>query len=265
VKIGVFDSGSGGLTVLRELEKTLPGNEYVYFGDFLRVPYGDKPREKIVQYSTEIARFLEDQGVEMIVVACNTVVANAMDELKAMCNVPVVGVIDPTIEYVAKQGYSNVGVAATAATVNSEVYKKGLAGHGIDSTSVACSDFVSLIEANKLEKELDISIERYFGNFVGKDIQAVVLGCTHYPIIREKLQNYLNKKGEKIELVDPAIHTVNHIAEITSEDEKQSESVKKTKFWFGKVDESLLKRASEIMGKTVDASRHSFEMDGTIK
>jgi len=244
VKIGVFDSGLGGLTVLRELEKHLPNHEYIYFGDFLRVPYGDKPRNTIINYAKEIVEFLLSQGVHMIVVACNTVVASAMTELRAMCPVPIIGVVEPTTAYLETSGYKNVGIAATTATISSGIYSALLATHGISSVGVACPELVPLIESNNFGQDLDNAIEKYFGQFLGKDIEAIVLGCTHFPLIRDRIQNYLNSKNQTIELIDPAVHTVNHIKAILV---KKKETI----FWFGKIDETITNLASSILGRQI--------------
>ncbi|MCL2847070.1 MAG: glutamate racemase [Firmicutes bacterium] len=257
MKIGVFDSGSGGLTVLRELENRLPGNEYVYFGDYARAPYGDQPRETIVQYSKEITDFMLSQNVDMMVVACNTIVAAAMDEIKAMSSVPVVGVVEPAIEYLSTCGYKNVGVAATTATITSGIYTDSLAAHGISATAVACPDFVPLIETNNFGPDLDTAVEKYMGDFVGKGIEAVVLGCTHYPIIRGQLQDFFNKSGESIELVDPAMYTANHI-DRHREGSATDNGQRKTTLWFGKVDVSLRKRAGDVLGRDVEPMMHSL-------
>ena len=249
MKIGVFDSGSGGLTVLREMRTRMPNHEYVYFGDYARLPYGNKPRETIVRFSLEILNFLLSKKVEMIVVACNTIVASAMDELKASCPVPIIGVVGPTLKHVVESGCKNVGVAATDATVRSGIYGEGLASRGVNALSVACPVLVPLIESDSSGAEMDSAIEKYFSNFCGRGIDAVIMGCTHYPIVRNKIDKFLKSRGENIRLIDPAIHTADSIKEYLSD--REASKPKKTTFWFGKTDDALIKRSSKIMGEPV--------------
>ncbi|MCL2586866.1 MAG: glutamate racemase [Firmicutes bacterium] len=201
--IGVFDSGIGGLTVLKELKALMHEHQYIYIGDSERAPYGDLPKKTIVRYSKEITRKLLKQRVDLIVVACNTVSAIALDELQKISPVPVIGVIEPTKEYLELSGLKKVGLAATTATVSSKVYPSVI--------SVACPEFVPLIEARNFGWDLDMAVRKRFSQFFGKNLEAIILGCTHYPLIQEKLEQFLKTSGERIQLIDPAIHTARYI------------------------------------------------------
>lgn len=273
---------------MRELVKAMPeGHEFIYFGDYLRVPYGDKSPEVVTRFAVEIMDFLLAQGAELLVVACNTIVACAFAELTRKSPVPVVGVIGPAIEYLAGQGHEKVGVAATTATINSGIYEKSLGMRGIPSISMACPEFVPLIESNNYGPDLEAAIEKRFSAFVGQGLGSIVLGCTHFPIIQTQLENYLRASGEgDVKLIDPARHTAEYVRDLVESRNKDAiessriaeqphETVKvdgtaehntKTSaqkssilYWFGKVDVSLLQRASTIMGGPITAEVHALK------
>ena len=203
MKIGIFDSGSGGLGVLQELRRELPTTSFIYYGDWARMPYGDKPVEVVLEYSLEIIRSLVAAGVDMIVVACNTAWVSGVSSMKF--DVPIFGVVEPTLEYIKATSIGRVGLAATTVTVNSKVYGC--------MPSVACPRFVPLIESGNLGEELDTAIAEYFGQLLGIGLQAIILGCTHYPIIEDKIKEFLVRAGEgHIQLINPAKHAAIAIA-----------------------------------------------------
>src|SRR5499427_2067110 len=145
--IGVFDSGFGGLTVLRELKRVLPGADYLYFGDTAHLPYGAKSARTVAKYAIASAHFLEESGIEMLVIACNTATALAFDDIRAAVKVPVVGVVEPGAERAASISRSKKAVVvATEATVSSHAYQRALARHGVEATEKACPLFVPLVE-----------------------------------------------------------------------------------------------------------------------
>ena len=205
MKIGIFDSGIGGLTVLKELVQSSPNNYYIYYGDVTRAPYGDKPPEVIATYAKEIAASFVEQGVDLIVVACNTVSAVAMVELRTNCPVRVIGMVEPVLEHMATTNYKRVGVVATAATISSGVYQTGLGNQGKQVVAVACPELVPLIEAGNFGPELTAAIQLRFGEFIGQNIQALILACTHYPIIQDKIENFFQHANEKIQIINPAL------------------------------------------------------------
>ena len=242
MRVGVFDSGIGGLTVLKELKKAMPNaHEYVYFGDRLNAPYGDKGPEEIKTNALKIIEYLLTQNLDAIVVACNTIVANAMDEIQKAAPVPVIGVIDPTIEHIQAAGYKNVGIAATSATIKSGIYQSKLRALGINSHPVACPKLVPLIESNNFGTDLDNAIAYHFQNFLGKNLDALVLGCTHYPIIVNQIQAYLTNFGETMDLINPA----NFIAE-----KLKALSNNKDTFVFTKIDKDLPAQIANILTQT---------------
>jgi len=213
MKIGIFDSGIGGFTVMDEIVKTMPGpHEYVYFGDNANNPYGEKTPSQLRKMARRVIKFLLTHKVDIIVVACNTMVAVAMATMKNTSTVPVIGVIAPTIAHLATRNNRHVAVIATTATTNNGIYKKSLAKHNIDTINIPCPLLEPLIEAGERGQTLDEAIDHHMRPLIGTDIDALVLGCTHYPIIQDKIRAYLDTNGmAHVELIDPAIHTAKYV------------------------------------------------------
>jgi glutamate racemase len=214
--IGVFDSGFGGLTVLRELRRALPGADYLYFGDTAHLPYGAKSVRTVAKYAIASAHFLEQRGIEMLVVACNTATALAFDEIHAAVKVPVVGVVEPGAERAAAISKSKkVAVIATDATVSSHAYRKALEKLGLQATEKACPLFVPLVEEGWVEHPVTeqvahIYIDEVFqGGAGGADV--LVLGCTHYPLLRPLLRRVV---PAGVEIVDSAESTAQKVVEL---------------------------------------------------
>ena len=195
--LGVFDSGLGGLTALKELKAICPGEDIVYFGDTGRVPYGSKSAETIKRYAVEDARFLKSFGVKAILVACGTVSANAMNELKSSVGDGVMGVIEPTVdmadELTEKGG--TVLILGTEATIASKAYEKLLAQKrpDIKFISQACPLFVPLAENGYTSKD-NVAVKAIVNDYVGKykdKADTVILGCTHYPLLYNAIADVL--------------------------------------------------------------------------
>lgn len=210
--IGVFDSGFGGLTVVREIMRQIPNEKIVYFGDTARVPYGSKSKETVTRFSRQITRFLQTQNVKTIVVACNTASAYALNELEKEIDIPMIGVVKPGAKVAAdvtKNG--KVGVIATNATIGSEIYTtyiKQLKPE-VSVTGKACPLFVPLVEEGLLEDPVTDEIaSRYLLELIDIDIDTLILGCTHYPLIRNTIQRVV---GDKVTLVNPAYETAREL------------------------------------------------------
>jgi glutamate racemase len=190
--IGIFDSGVGGLTVVRSVGERLPGEELIYLGDTARVPYGSKSAETVARYSRMATRFLLDRGVKMIVVACNTASAYALDELRAALPVPVLGAVEPgAMTAVAATKSGRIGVIGTLGTVRSGAYPRAIAaangGRALTVTARACPMFVPLAEEGWTDDAIAEAVaRRYLGELAAEspDIDVLVLGCTHYPLLR---------------------------------------------------------------------------------
>lgn len=206
--IGVFDSGIGGMTIVKELMSQLPAEQIIYYGDTARVPYGNKSADTIINYSRQIADFLVNQGVKALVVACNTISAIALETLRSEFDLPIIGVVKPGAKAAAdatKNG--RIGVIATRATVNSGIYEDFLhkTNPDIKVYKQACPLFVPLVEEGWIDDPItDKIIHRYLDGLVNHGIDSLVLGCTHYPLLRERIQLAV---GDGITLVNPAYET----------------------------------------------------------
>lgn len=213
--IGVFDSGVGGLTVAKEIMRQLPGESLVYFGDTARVPYGSKSRNTVCKYSRQIAKFLLTKNVKAIVIACNTASALARDELEQMVEVPIVDVVQPGARMAADSTKNkNIGIIGTESTIKSGIYEEYL--HKIDPeitvVSKACPLFVPLVEEGLLEDRVTEDIVgRYLHDMKEYEIDALVLGCTHYPLLRGVIGREM---GPDVKLVNPAYETAKSLKEL---------------------------------------------------
>lgn len=206
--IGVFDSGVGGLTVAREIMRNLPMEKIIYFGDTARVPYGSKSRDTVIRYSRQIVRFLREQQVKAIVVACNTASALALSTLEEESDIPIIGVVKPgarvAIETTKKK---RVGVIATEATINSHLYRELIRQMDPEITVVGrpCPLFVPLVEEGWLHDSVTETVaRRYLKDLQDQDIDTLILGCTHYPLLRSLIGEIM---GEQVTLVNPAYET----------------------------------------------------------
>ncbi len=212
--VGVFDSGMGGLTVLHECLVTMPHEDFVYLGDGARLPYGPRPLPEVARFAHEIGTFLEGQGVKLILVACNTATSAALPELQESLAVPVVGVITPEA-HTAVQATRNrrIGLLATKATVGSGRYEQLVRtlDAGVRMTSVACPRLVPLIESDDpFGPETLAAVREYVRPLKEADVDTVILGCTHYPLIRPIFQRVF---GRGVTLVFSAEETAREVAE----------------------------------------------------
>jgi glutamate racemase len=206
--IGVFDSGIGGLTVVRELMRQLPRERVIYFGDTARVPYGPKSPDTVRRYSREIAAYLISQDVKAIVVACNTATAHALPELRREYDIPIIGVVEPGARAaVAATRRGELGVIGTAGTIGSGAYERAIRAIAPDVDIVArpCPLFVPLVEEGWLNTEATRLVAReYLGPLQAAGIDTLVLGCTHYPLLKPLLARIL---GPDVALIDSAHET----------------------------------------------------------
>lgn len=185
MKIGLFDSGIGGLNVLKECLKKYPNNTYYYYGDTKNVPYGNKDRETLLNLSLKIIHFFEEKKVDLIIIACGTISSTCYELLKKSTKIPMVDIISPTLNFLQDRSFSSVLVFGTKRTIESHIFKNKL---GETCIEVATPEFVPMIENSKIEPSI---IKNYLENY--KTISALVLGCTHYPILKEEFKKYLNK------------------------------------------------------------------------
>lgn len=218
--IGVFDSGIGGLTVVHALMRHLPYENITYFGDTARVPYGSKSAEVVREYAFEDAGFLLKQGVKLIVAACNTVSAVAIDDLRAQLDISIVGMIDPGVDAALRAtSHGNIGVIGTLATIASESYGKALQRHdaSLRVTSRACPLFVPLAEEGwNTHPVAQMVADEYLRGFRDENIDTLILGCTHYPILREVIQRTV---GAGVTLIDSGEAAARQVEQLLREHE----------------------------------------------
>ena len=216
--IGVFDSGVGGLTVAREIMRQMPNEKIVYFGDTARVPYGSKSKETVTKYSRQIVRFLQMQNVKAIVVACNTASSCALDTIEQEIDIPIIGVVKPgakTAVEVTRNG--KIGVIGTAATIQSRLYSTYIRqlNPGVQVIGKACPLFCPLVEEGLWEDPVTDEIAmRYLSELIDIGIDTLILGCTHYPLIRSTIGRTM---GEQVMLVNPAYETAIELKQLLEE------------------------------------------------
>jgi glutamate racemase len=211
-RIGVFDSGVGGLTVLRELYRQLPNESILYFGDTARLPYGTRSPAEILQFVREILTWMQQQSVKMVIMACNTSSALVLDTVRSEFNFPILGIILPGARAAVQRG-KQIGVIATPATAASHAYRHAI--EEIDSSikvwQVGCPEFVPLIEQNRINDPYTTAIAvEYLAPLLAQQIDTLIYGCTHYPYLGGILKTIL---PPMVHLVDPAIHLVTAAAQ----------------------------------------------------
>jgi glutamate racemase len=206
--IGVFDSGLGGLTVAHAIMRQLPAESLIYFGDTARVPYGPKSPDTVRRYSREISAFLIEQGVKAIVVACNTATAHALPTLRDELEVPVIGVVEPGARAAVRATRTgHIGVIGTAGTIRSQAYDRAIRAENpeVRVTTLACPLFVPMVEEGWIDHEATHLIaEEYLAPFVKDPIDTLVLGCTHYPLLKPVIGEIV---GRSVRLIDSAEET----------------------------------------------------------
>ena len=212
--IGVFDSGVGGLTVLRALVERIPGADYLYFGDTARLPYGSKSAATVAHYAAGAVRYLQDQGAELLVIACNTATALALPEIKAAADVKVIGVVEPGADAAAAVTRKRkVVVIGTEATISSHAYRRALEAREVAVREKACALFVPLVEEGWVEHAVTEQVARIYLSEAfsedASDADVLVLGCTHYPLIKPLLRRVA---PEHIAIVDSAESTAQDVA-----------------------------------------------------
>ena len=213
--IGVFDSGFGGLTVLNSLIKNLPNENYIYFGDTARLPYGPRKPEDIVRFVEEIIEFMLTYDTKLLVIACNTSSAIALEKVKNKFNVPIIGVIDSGVKSLMEsKPTSTVGVIGTEGTIKSGAYQKAikLIKPNIEVIAKPCPLFVPIVEEGLVDHEIaKVAARYYLEDMVKTGIESLVLGCTHYPLLKNVISETV---GENIKIVDASMHIHKEVSSI---------------------------------------------------
>jgi len=258
--IGIFDSGVGGLTVARELFEILPAENVVYFGDVGRTPYGGRSKEIIVQFTRQDIAFLTERGVKFIICACNSASSTALEDIKGDYEIEMIGVIEPGAKAAVKKSKSGlIGVVGTHATIDSNAYARVI--HGINPElkifSLACPLFVPLAEEGYIDKEATYQIARdYLQTMIDMEIDTLVLGCTHYPLMKHVIGEVM---GEGVTLIDSGEETAREAKRILTErnllmDLSHSDSAPKGShsFFVSDVPARFTPVASRFLGQQVD-------------
>lgn len=225
--IGVFDSGIGGLTVLKELKIKLPHEDFIYFGDTARIPYGSRSKETIIRYSKQCASFLISKNVKLIVVACNTASAFALKELQLSFDIPIIGVIEPGATAASSSSKNaKIGVIGTEGTINSRSYELAIRNKLPEAEIIGlpCPLFVQLVEEGWADTDVaELTAKKYLLEFKEHKIDTLVLGCTHYPALRYTIDKILNGN---IQLINPAYETAEYVKKLLDEMSILNESSK---------------------------------------
>jgi len=253
--IGVFDSGIGGLTVVKELIKSLPGEDIIYLGDTARVPYGTKSGRTVIAYSHSNTEFLISKGIKLLVVACNTASSVSLPSLNSEFDIPVIGVIEPGAKKaVSVTKVGKIGVIGTPSTINSSAYKSAIENLNpeIEVFSKACPLFVPLADEGWTEGEIIERIaEQYLTPLKETGIDVLVLGCTHYPLLKTTIRKIM---GENITLVDSAQQTAFQIKNILNKEDllNKKTSQSKREFYLTDVSDTFLSVAARFLGEKID-------------
>ncbi len=252
--IGIFDSGVGGLTVLKELKKVFPNESFIYYGDTARVPYGLKSKKTVTRYAIQIINFLLKKDVKLIVVACNTVSSNSIPILKKLFPIPIIGVIEPGVNLaVSLTKNKKIGVIGTPATIKSHKYKSFLLkkNKNIKVFEKACPLFVPLVEEGWLNSPITYEvIKTYLSDIKKENIDTLILGCTHYPLLAPLIQKYL----PKVSLINSGYSIALKIKDILKKNNLYSSKKKKIKdeYYVSDLTPNFLKIAEMILNKKIN-------------
>ena len=252
--IGVFDSGVGGLTVAKEIKNVLPKESIIYFGDAKHLPYGNKSPEVIQNYSKNITQFLIDQDCKAVVIACNTASSNALEEISAVAkskNIPVLDVITPVAQKVAYGFHQKMGVIATKATVDSGIYKKRIRKFNkhIKVQEMATPLFVPIIEEGLVNSEISKSaIDHYMSYKKMQDIDSIILGCTHYPLIQKEITDYFDGK---VQVINSPYVVAHALKDILIQKDTLSEEKPSYHFFVSDMTKNFQKLAKQFFGKEI--------------
>jgi glutamate racemase len=211
--IGFIDSGVGGLTVVKEAMKQLPNENIIYLGDTARCPYGPRPAKQVVEYTWQMTKFLLEKNIKMLVIACNTATAVALEEIKAQLDIPVVGVILPGTRAAVKATKNrNIGIIGTVGTIKSSSYEQAIKTKVPEAsvTSLACPKFVPIVESNQFQSSVAKKIvAETLLPLHHKKLDTLILGCTHYPLLRPIIQNIM---GSNVKLIDSGAETIGEVS-----------------------------------------------------
>lgn len=228
MKIGMFDSGVGGLNVLKEFIKVYPNNQYYYYGDTKNIPYGDKDKETLLKLSINIIKFFIEKNVDLIIIACGTISSTCVKELRNITTIPILDIISPTIQYLKKNPANKILVFGTKRTIENHIFKNNLT----NVIEVSTPEFVPMIENNHVDT---LIIKSYLKNYI--DIDILVLGCTHYPLLINEFKKYLKDETKILDMGKILVNTI----------PLKNNSVSSIKLYFTKIDKVLEENIKKII------------------
>lgn len=245
MKIAVFDSGIGGLTVLKEIEKELKGHEFLYLADTKRVPYGNRTNSEIIEFSTEIINFFNNKNVDLIIIACNTVNSVAFDKIKEITNIPIIGIMDAGILSLEDVKENNVLILATNVTVQSHKYLEKIEKKYKKRFKVlehACTNFVNLIENNAPEISIENDIKNELDDIIN-EYDNIILACTHFPLIEKNIKKVYNNKN----ILNPAKYITKYLKGLKNDSNENN----KLSFFVTKDIYDFKSKAEKILNKEI--------------
>lgn len=250
--IGVFDSGVGGMAVLKELKKSMPQESFVYLGDTKRFPYGSKSKQTIIELTKNGVEFLISKNVKLIVIACGTATSQALEEIKKIYPIPIIGVLEPTAKYLQAKQKRQIGVIATAGTIRSKGWETILLEKIPDANlqTIACPLLAQLVEEGWAEGEIaDLVVKEYLKPL--EKIEALILGCTHYPLLINSIQKQV---GKEVEIINIGVHTATEVQKLLKEKELGAkETISKLEVYLTETECKFNNVASMLLGKEIQA------------
>ena len=250
-KIGIFDSGIGGLTVLKEIEKKIPNENYIYLGDTLNFPYGEKSKEEIINYSKKNIEYLISQNIKMVIIACGTATSQSLEEMRTIFNIPIIGIISPTVDYVKSLNIRKIGVIATTGTIRSGAWEKNLKDEiaGIEVINKACPLLASIAEEGEAKSKKSIeTVHEYMKIFKENKVDTIILGCTHYPIYDEIIKNEFSNK---VNLINTGVAVAENVKKYLEKNNLENIGEKKmSKIIITKQEKDFEKKAKNILKST---------------
>jgi glutamate racemase len=265
--IGLFDSGVGGLTVLKELAGLLPNENYLYFGDTARIPYGEKTAEQLISYVKGIMEWFKSQDVKAVAMACNSSSAVAYDAVKHDYDFPVFNIIEPTAEYISFLDAQKIGVMATTATVNSKAYSKYIHKSNPEKHvyEVACPGLVEIVESNRIDTfEAKALVIKYVLPLLEEGAEKIVLGCTHYPYLKHHIAEVA---GDEDMLINPAKHLSEKIMDVLMEQELLNGEEEGSRRYFASANTPMFVEAGKRLYSDIQQAEELFipEIKDVIK
>jgi glutamate racemase len=252
--IGMFDSGFGGLTVMRQVAQDLPHESIIYFGDTARLPYGDKSKETILRYALENTIFLMDHKIKLLVVACNTVSVHSLEKLQQVFNLPIIGVIDPGVEKIVSVTQNKkIAVLGTRGTINSGVYQRKISEKlpGAEITAIPCPLFVPIVEEKMIHHPIaKLVVKEYLAPLKENDVDTVMLACTHYPLLKDVIKEEL---GEGVAIVDSASTCAEKVGQVLDTLKLRAEEHNPMRKYFVSDDpEKFRKLGAQFLGMPIE-------------